>query len=51
MNIDSILKFFVPKDHSFYPLFEEASDNLVKASELLLQLLSTHDVEEQERIP
>ena len=50
MNIDSILKFFVPKDHSFYPLFEEASENLVKASELLLQLLSTNDIEEQERI-
>lgn len=50
MNIDSILKFFVPKDHSFYPLFEEAAENLLKASGLLLQLLSTHDMEEQERI-
>lgn len=50
MNIDSVLKFFVPKDHSFYPLFEEAAENLLKASELLLQLLSTHDMEEQERI-
>lgn len=50
MNLDNILKFFVPKDHSFYPLFEEAANNLVNASELLLQLLSTSDLEEQERI-
>lgn len=50
MKLDNILKFFVPKDHSFYPLFEEAANNLVKASELLLQLLSTSDLEEQERI-
>ncbi len=50
MNIDAILKFFVPKDHSFYPLFEEAAKNLVKASECLIQLLSTSDIEEQERI-
>ena len=35
MNIDKFLKFFVPKDHSFYPLFEEDAKNLVKAAELL----------------
>ncbi len=50
MNIDSILKFFVPKDHSFYPLFEEAAGNLVKASELLIQLMSTTDMDEHEKI-
>jgi len=50
MNIDKVLKFFVPKDHSFYPLFEEDAKNLVKASELLNELLSTSDPEEHERI-
>lgn len=50
MNIDKVLKFFVPKDHSFYPLFEEAANNLVRASELLLELLSTSDLTEQEKI-
>ena len=43
MNIDKILKFFVPKDHSFYPLFEEDAKNLVKAAELLRQLMSSTD--------
>jgi uncharacterized protein len=50
MNIDKILKFFVPKDHSFYPLFEEDAKNLVKAAELLKQLMSTTELEDHERI-
>jgi predicted phosphate transport protein (TIGR00153 family) len=49
MNIDSFLKFFVPKDHSFFPLFESDAQNLVKASELLRELLSSVDVTEHER--
>ncbi len=32
MNVDSFLKFFVPKDHSFFPLFESDAHNLVKAT-------------------
>jgi uncharacterized protein len=50
MNIDSFLKFFVPKDHSFFPLFEADAQNLVKASERLLELMSSTDVCEHERI-
>lgn len=50
MNIDKFLKFFVPKDHSFYPLFEKDAANLVKAAELLIELLSTSDPAEHERI-
>jgi hypothetical protein len=49
MNIDSILKIFVPKDHSFFPLFESDAQNLVKASELLRELLSSVDITEHER--
>ena len=50
MNIDSYLKFFVPKDHSFFPLFESDAKNLVKAAELLVELMSTTDSAEHERI-
>ena len=50
MNIDRILKFFVPKDHSFFPLFESDAQNLVKASELLKELLSKTDIEEHEKL-
>lgn len=50
MNIDSFLKIFVPKDHSFFPLFEHDAQNLVKAAELLKELFNTTNVEEHERI-
>ena len=50
MNIDKILKFFVPKDHSFFPLFESDVQNLVKAAELLKELLDTTETEEHERL-
>jgi hypothetical protein len=49
MNIDKILKFFVPKDHSFYPLFEEDVKNMVKATELLKLQLSSSDIEDHEK--
>jgi uncharacterized protein len=50
MNIDKILKFFVPKDHSFHPLFEEDANNLVQATVLLKELLSASDPAEMERL-
>jgi hypothetical protein len=50
MNIDSFLKFFVPKDHSFFPLFESDAQNLVKAASLLKELLNSDDTAEHERL-
>jgi len=50
MNIDSILKIFVPKDHSFFPLFEKDVQNLVKATELLNELMRSTTPEEHERL-
>ena len=50
MNIDKFLKFLVPKDHSFFPLFEAAASNLVRASELLKDLMDAKDVESREKI-
>ncbi len=50
MNIDKVLKFFVPKDHSFHPLFEEDVKNMVKATELLQKLLSYNETEDHDRI-
>jgi predicted phosphate transport protein (TIGR00153 family) len=50
MNLDKILKFFVPKDHSFYPLFEEDAKNLVRAAELLNELFSSSNSADHDRI-
>ena len=50
MNIDKFLKIFVPKDHSFFPLFESASKNVVEAAHLLKELMATEDLTEHERL-
>ena len=35
MSINSIFQFLVPKDKKFFPLFEQASSNLVLLAETL----------------
>jgi predicted phosphate transport protein (TIGR00153 family) len=50
MNIDFLLKIFVPKDHSFFPLFEEDTKILIRAAELLRTLMATKTFEEREAI-
>jgi predicted phosphate transport protein (TIGR00153 family) len=50
MNIDSFLKFFVPKDHSFFPLFEADASNLIKATEKLKELMNSTDPAEHDRL-
>lgn len=37
MKLDSILQLFVVKEKKFFPLFNESSANILKASELLLE--------------
>lgn len=50
MNFDKILKLLVPKDHSFFPLFEHSAENMVKASALLKDLMAATDNETHERL-
>jgi uncharacterized protein len=50
MNIDKFLKIFVPKDHSFFPLFEADAENLLKAAEHLVKLMGSNDIAEREKI-
>ncbi|MEI6901140.1 MAG: DUF47 family protein, partial [Bacteroidota bacterium] len=47
MNLDNILKFFVPQDTSFFPLFEENSKILIRASELLKRLMTLESIQER----
>jgi len=44
MKLDKIFGFLVPKDRKFFPLFNEAADNLVLASELLIKLIREADL-------
>ena len=48
MNLDKIFGFLVPKDRKFFPLFNQAADNLVLASELLIKLLGENDLVQRE---
>lgn len=50
MSIDKVLKFFQPKDKTFYPLFGKAADNIVHISNLLLHCVKESDTEKREGI-
>ncbi|MBP8917092.1 MAG: DUF47 domain-containing protein [Chitinophagales bacterium] len=50
MSIDKVLRFFQPKDKTFYPLFGKAADNNVRISELLMHCVKETDVEKREEI-
>lgn len=50
MNFDSILKYFVPRDDSFFPMFEEDAKILIKAADLLRKLLETNNLDERAEI-
>jgi uncharacterized protein Yka (UPF0111/DUF47 family) len=41
MKLDGILQFLIPKDKKFFPLFEQATANMVKTSEALCALSNT----------
>ena len=47
MSANSIFQLLVPKDRKFYPLFEEASANLVAISKVLQEMLTTTGVEKR----
>jgi predicted phosphate transport protein (TIGR00153 family) len=48
MNLDKIFGFLVPKDRKFFPLFIQAADNLVVASDLLVKLMKENDLSERD---
>ncbi len=47
MSANSIFQYFIPKDRKFYPLFEEASANLVAISKVLYEALTTTSMEKR----
>jgi uncharacterized protein len=49
MSANSIFQYLIPKDRKFYPLFEEASANLVAIAQVLVEGLSAPTFEK--RIP
>ena len=47
MKLDFILQLLSPKDKKFFPLFEQASSNLLEVSNILLKALKTNDESER----
>jgi predicted phosphate transport protein (TIGR00153 family) len=48
MAIDRILKFFQPKDRTFIPLLEKATENIVTIADCLLQVVRESDLHKRE---
>jgi predicted phosphate transport protein (TIGR00153 family) len=44
MSLNSILHFLIPKDKKFFPLFEQATGNLIKLAETLTAAVTTNDL-------
>ena len=43
MKLDKLFQILVPKDKKFYPLFKEASANVVESSALLIEMIRCND--------
>jgi len=48
MKIDKIFSFLTPKEGKFYPLFKNASANLIVAAELLVEFMKEENPENRE---
>lgn len=50
MQLNSIFQFFVPKDKKFFPLFEQASSNLVNMAALLVKFVNAEEDAQREAL-
>lgn len=50
MQLNSIFQFFVPKDKKFFPLFEQASGNLVSMATLLVKYVNATNEADKEAL-
>jgi Phosphate transport regulator (distant homolog of PhoU) len=50
MSLNSIFQYFVPKDKKFFPLFEQASENLIDMAKLLKELVNLTDVAKRKEL-
>lgn len=47
MSLNSIFQYFIPKDKNFFPLFEQASNNLIHMAELLNKAVNTKNADDR----
>jgi predicted phosphate transport protein (TIGR00153 family) len=44
MSLNNIFQYFIPKDKKFFPLFEEAANNLIELGNSLKEVVNTDDL-------
>lgn len=50
MSLNSIFQYFVPKDKKFFPLFEQASNNLIDMAKSLKELVNLADGDKRKEL-
>ncbi|MCW8312647.1 DUF47 family protein [Sphingobacterium sp. InxBP1] len=50
MSLNSIFQYFVPKDKKFFPLFEQAGNNLIEMSQLLIDIVNSSNPEKKKEL-
>ena len=50
MSLNTIFQYFVPKDRKFFPLFEQASSNLIKLGEKLIEAVNCEDLPQRKEL-
>ena len=50
MSLNSIFQYFVPKDKKFFPLFEQASNNLIDMAKSLKELVNVADGDKRKEL-
>jgi uncharacterized protein len=50
MSLNTIFQYFVPKDRKFFPLFEQASSNLIKLGEKLIEAVNCEDLSRRKEL-
>lgn len=50
MGLNSLFSYFIPKDKKFFPLFEQAGENLIEMANLLDKLVNSTDPEEKSEL-
>jgi predicted phosphate transport protein (TIGR00153 family) len=47
MSLNTIFQYFIPKDKNFFPLFEQASNNLINMAEVLNKAVNTKNADDR----
>ena len=47
MSLNTIFQYFIPKEKNFFPLFEQASNNLINMAELLNKAVNTKNADDR----